>query len=89
MSNQENQKANEKPDLPETFIQGSGSAVQGRISALLAGLHQISPRDNPEAYAGAQFNLGVVYNDQNKPDQAIAAWSKVRHSDDPGTYAKA
>ena len=89
MSNQENQKANEKPDLPETFIQGSGSAVQGQISALLAGLHQISPRDNPEAYAGAQFNLGFVYNDQNKPEKAIAAWSKVRHSDDPETYAKA
>ena len=87
MSNQENQKANEKPDLPETFIQGSGSAVQGRISALLAGLHQISPRDNPKAYADAQFNLGVVYNDQNKPYQAIAAWSKVRHSDDPKAYA--
>ena len=69
------------------LFKGSGSAVQGRISALLAGLHQISPRDNPKAYADAQFNLGVVYNDQNKPYQAIAAWSKVRHSDDPKAYA--
>ena len=70
MSNQKNQKANEKTDLPETFTQDSDSAVQVQVSALLEELHQINREDNPEAYADAQVNLGNLYDFQGNQEKA-------------------
>ena len=88
MSNQKNQKANEKTDLPETFTQDSDSAVQDQVSALLAELHQINREDNPEAYADAQVNLGNLYDFQGNQEKAeethqkaIEAYQEVPKSD--------
>ena len=88
MSNQKNQKANEKTDLPETFTQDSDSAVQVQVSALLEELHQINREDNPEAYADAQVNLGNLYDFQGNQEKAeethqkaIEAYQEVPKSD--------
>ena len=88
MSNQKNQKANEKTDLPETFTQDSDSAVQDQVSSLLAELHQINREDNPEAYADAQVNLGNLYDFQGNQEKAeethqkaIEAYQEVPKSD--------
>lgn len=88
MSNQKNQKANEKTDLPETFTQDSDSAVQDQVSSLLAELHQINREDNPEAYADAQVSLGNLYDFQGNQEKAeethqkaIEAYQEVPKSD--------
>ena len=49
----------------------------------------INHDDDPETYARAQFNLGIVYKDQGKLDQAIKTWSNINHDDDPQAYARA
>jgi len=88
VSNQKNQKANEKTDLPETFTQDSDSAVQDQVSSLLAELHQINREDNPEAYADAQVSLGNLYDFQGNQEKAeethqkaIEAYQEVPKSD--------
>jgi len=78
VSNQKNQKANEKTDLPETFTQDSDSAVQDQVSSLLAELHQINREDNPEAYADAQVSLGNLYDFQGNQEKAEETHQKAK-----------
>ena len=69
---------------------GTSLYKDGKFDEAIAVWSKITRDDkNHKAYARAQFNLGFVYDAQNKLDQAIESWSKVRHSDDPGAYARA
>jgi len=40
-------------------------------------LSTISADENPQAYATAQNNLGIVYRDQGKVEQAVEAWHRI------------
>ena len=51
-------------------------------------LSTISADENPQAYATAQNNLGIVYRDQGKVEQAVEAWNRIP-KDVPELYAKA
>ena len=51
-------------------------------------LGTISADENPQAYATAQNNLGIVYRDQGKVEQAVEAWNRIP-KDVPELYAKA
>ena len=69
---------------------GTSLYKDGKFDEAIAVWSKITRDDkNHKAYARAQFNLGFVYDAQNKLDQAIESWSKVRHSDDPKAYARA
>ncbi|PSJ79940.1 tetratricopeptide repeat protein [Neisseria iguanae] len=49
----------------------------------------IRREDSPEAYAKAQFNLGIALKQQGDIEDAITAYKSIRHEDLPKQYAKA
>ena len=88
----EQMTAQERLDLGNSYYN------DGRFDEAITAWSNIRREDNPEAYAWAQFNLGIIYKDlaykdkdedQRKLDEAIAAWSNIHREDNPETYARA
>ena len=49
----------------------------------------IRRKDDPEAYAQAQLNLGATYQKQGEIEQAIQIWSNITRDGDLEAYARA
>ncbi len=45
-------------------------------------------RNGGDTFAKAQFNLGSIYFDNNNLKQALKAWNRIEHSDNPEFYAQ-
>ena len=74
--------AQERLDLEMSYLE------EGRFDEAIAAWSKITRDDDPETYAGAQFNLGLAYAKSGKRKQAIKTWSNIRREEaDPGTYA--
>ncbi|WP_363323114.1 tetratricopeptide repeat protein, partial [uncultured Psychrobacter sp.] len=45
-------------------------------------------KDGGDTFAKAQFNIGSVYHENNKLENALKAWNKIKRSDNPELYAQ-
>ena len=77
----EQMTAQERLDL------GMSHYREGRFDEAIKALSSIRREEvDPETYAGVQLNLGNAYCVRNKLDDAITAWSNIRHDDNPKAY---
>ena len=74
--------------VQERFDLGRSYYNEGKFDEAIKIWSNISHDDDPEAYARAQFNLGLVYA-QSKLEQAIKNWSSITRDDDPKAYVEA
>ncbi|WP_186727958.1 lipopolysaccharide assembly protein LapB [Moraxella sp. VT-16-12] len=62
---------------------------QGEVNQAIQIWQSIEREDSPEAYAKAQFYLGVALGEQGDIKGAIEAYCNVQREDSPKNYAKA